>query len=172
MIIPASQLLRPFLVLVLIARFTAVSGGYSQAQSVGQPADQPFSITITNAHARIKTESAIVVKVTLKNVSNRVIMIRYSRTVCDYVVEVRDGIAKLATVTQDKRALRCWKLQRTAFMWLTPKESTEEEIAASRLLNMSQPGDYYVQVMRKAPKEFRGLGEIEVSKSLKITVTL
>ena len=53
---------------------------------------------------------------------------------------------------------------------LKPDESRKVgEIAVSRLGDMSQPGEYSVQVMRKAPKDF---GDVLVkSNAIRITVT-
>jgi hypothetical protein len=133
----------------------------------------PFSIAISAPEAAVKRGSQVKVGIKLTNISNREIEFFDTNRYCDYAVEVRDPTGSLAPEGEYKRSLLCPNGTGRVMGWrklvrLKPKEFREDEIFVSSLYNMSQPGKYSVEVMRKAPKEF---GEVEARSNL-ITVTV
>jgi hypothetical protein len=134
----------------------------------------PFSIAISAPQTVVKRGSQVKVRIKLTNISNREIDFFDTNTYCDYAVEVRNPAGNLAPEGEYKRSLLCpnetgrvmhgrRKLER-----LKPKEFLEDEMFVSSLYDMSQPGQYSVEVMRKAPKEF---GDVE-ARSNRITITV
>jgi hypothetical protein len=133
----------------------------------------PFSIAISAPEAAVKRGSQVKVRIKVTDISNREIEFFDTNRYCDYAVEVRDPAGNLAAEGEYKRTLQCPNGTGRVMGWrklvrLKPKEFLEDEIFVSSLYNMSQPGKYSVEVMRKAPKE---LGEVEV-RSTRITITV
>jgi hypothetical protein len=154
---------------------TVVYFGYTLlllGSGLAQSSAAPFSITIAAAQTEEKSGSEVRVNLTLKNVSNRNITVELTSPLCDYTVEVRDRAGKVAPDTELKRVQNCESGRvkgRDIIGQLKPNESIKDEIPVSQLSDMSQPGEYSVQVLRRASKEF---GEVVVkSNTIKITVT-
>jgi hypothetical protein len=134
-----------------------------------QSAQAPFSLAITAPQATVKGGSEVKVKAILTNTSNRQITFADTSEICDYSVEVRKADGTPAPDTERKRHLDCGTISGNhEIVTLKPDQSKQYEIAVSELSAMSEPGDYTVQVMRKAPKELGGV----VVKSNLITVTV
>jgi hypothetical protein len=141
------------------------------AAGLAQSSSAPFSIMIAAAHTEMKSGSEVKVNVTVTNISNRDIGIKMTSPLCDYVVEVRDSAARLAPDTEQKRAQYCGADRTTGrdfVAQLKPNESVRDSIPVSALSDMSQPGEYSVQVMRKTPKDMGGV----VVKSNTITINV
>ena len=139
------------------------------AAGLAQPSSAPFSIMIAAAHTEMKSGSEVRVNVTVTNISNRDIGIEMTSPFCDYVVEVRDSAGRLAPDTEQKRVQYCGADRTTGRHFvaqLKPNESVRDSIPVSALSDMSQPGEYSVQVMRKTPKDMGGV----VVKSNTITI--
>ena len=121
----------------------------------------PFSLTITAPHAEVKAGSGVSVDLTLTNNSDRVAMIEYTGSLCDYAaVEVRDSAGNLVPDTAVKSGSDCAHrggAGASGMYRLRPNESKKATIAVSLFSDMSQPGEYFVQVTWKAPKEFDGV---------------
>jgi hypothetical protein len=141
------------------------------AAGLAQSSSAPFSIMIAAAHTEMKSGSEVKVNVTVTNISNRDIGIKMTSPLCDYVVEVRDSAGRLAPDTEQKRAQYCGADRTTGrdfVAQLKPNESVRDSIPVSALSDMSQPGEYSVQVMRKTPKDMGGV----VVKSNTITINV
>jgi uncharacterized membrane protein len=132
---------------------------------------EPFSLTIAAVHPEIKAGSEVTVNVTLTNNSNRAAEIRFTSPLCDYVVEVRNIAGELAPDTEVKSKSDCTNRGATganAIGRLKPNESVRNTIPVTIFSDMSEPGEYSVQFMWKAPKEF---GNVTIkSNTVKITV--
>ncbi len=132
----------------------------------------PFSLTITAPQPGVKAGSGVIVDLTLTNNSDRVAELQFTGSLCDYAaVEVRDSAGNLAPDTEVKSKSDCAHREgagSAGFYRLKPNESKRDSIVVSMFSDMSQPGEYSVQVMWKAPKEFGGV----VVKSNTITVTV
>jgi|ERR1700688_2050871 len=135
-----------------------------------QSSPAPFSLTIVAAETEVKKGSEVRVNLTLTNNSNRGVSLEFASSVCDYAVDVRDAIGKLAPDTELKRESDCSKHStgRDIIAPLGPHESQQDTIPVSAFSDMSQPGKYSIQVTWKAPKGFGGA----VVKSNIITVTV
>lgn len=139
-----------------------------------QPITVPFSIAISASEIAAKRGSQVKVRTKLTNISSREIEFFDTNRYCDYAVEVRGPTGNLAPEGQYKRSLLCPNGTGRAMGWrklvrLKPNESVEAEILVSSLYDMSRPGKYSVEVMRKAPKEF-GEG-VATSNRIAITIT-
>jgi hypothetical protein len=140
--------------------------------------EAPFAITISPSSdgisagtGSVKIGAEVRAIVTLTNLSDRDMTFQFTSPVCDYAVEVRDSAGELAPDTELRRAADCAKrvTGRNFSKLVKPNESAKDGIDVSRISDMSRPGEYSVQVMRKAPKEF---GDVTVkSNTIKITVT-
>jgi hypothetical protein len=132
----------------------------------------PFSLTITTPHPEVKAGSGVRVDLTLTNNSDRVAEFQFTGSLCDYAaVEVRDSAGNLVPDTEVKSKSDCAHQEITGangMYRLKPNESKRDTIAVSMFSDMSKPGEYSVQVMWKAPKEFDSV----VVKSNTITVTV
>jgi hypothetical protein len=133
-----------------------------------QSAEAPFSLAIAAPQTTVKSGSEVKVKAILTNTSNRRITLADTSEICDYSVEVRNANGIPAPDTERKRHVDCGISGKHEIVTLKPDQSKQYEIAVSELSDMSEPGDYSVQVMRKAPKELGGI----VVKSNLITVTV
>ncbi len=118
----------------------------------------PFSLTITTPNAEVKAGAGVGVDITLTNNSDRVATFEYTGSLCDYAaVEVRDSAGNLVPDTAAKSGFDCAQRGATGANGtyrLKPNESRKSTIAVSMFSDMSQPGEYFVQVTWRAPKEF------------------
>jgi hypothetical protein len=154
------------LVLLLVASVVAQSPNEPLAITIS-----PSSDGISSGSDELKAGADVRVIVTLTNQSDRDITLRFTSPMCDYAVEVRNIAGELAQDTEQKRTANCVSrlTGRNFSKVLKPNQSAKDGIDISLVSDMSQPGEYSVQVMRKAPKEF---GEPTVkSNTIKMTLT-
>jgi len=132
----------------------------------------PFSLTITTPEPEVKAGSGVSVDLTLTNNSDRVATFQYTGSLCDYAaVEVRDSSANLAPDTEVKSTSDCAHRDATGangIYRLKQNESKTATIAVGMFSDMSRPGEYSIQVMWKAPKEFDSV--LVKSNTVKIKV--
>lgn len=135
-------------------------------------APPPFSLAITTPDPEVKAGSGVEVDLTLTNNSDRIVEFQFTGSICDYAaVEVRDSAGNLVPDTEGNSKSDCAHREITGahgMYRLKPNESKRDSIAVSMFSDMSKPGEYSVQVMWKAPKEFGGV----LVKSNTITVTV
>jgi hypothetical protein len=133
----------------------------------------PFSLTISTPRPEIKAGSEARVDLVLTNNSNRDAHFRLTSFLCDYATEVRDSAGNLVPDTKLKSTLDCGhgiSIGRVIIIQLKPREGgLKDVVVANMLSDMSQPGEYFVQVTWKAPKEFDSA--LVKSNTIKITVT-
>jgi hypothetical protein len=152
-----------FLMLMLLANQTVAS--------VPQIERPPLSLSIVAAEETVSVGTEVRLKTTLINITKRVLTIFDTNMGCDYPVEVRDDKGKSAPETEYKQRLRCnsgLDEGKRVMITLNPQQSRHEEIVVTRFYDLSRPGKYFVQVLRKIPKEF---GENAIkSNIIEITV--
>ncbi len=160
----------------LISMFLAgiVCVAASPGQPVAhEPARQPFSITISSTQGTVKAGEDVRVKITVTNTTDQPITLEETNHVCDYVVEVRDETGKVVPDTQFKRQHGCIThpsaSARNMLVPLQPGESYEVAICVSELSDMTQPGQYSVQIQRKDSGE--PVSSVVKSNVITITVT-
>jgi hypothetical protein len=148
------------------------------ASGFAQSPKEPFAITISPSSdgisvgtGAVKARTGVLVIVTLTNLSDRDIAFQFTTPMCDYSVEVLDSAGELASDTEQRRSANCANRMtgRNFFKVVKPNESAKDWIDVSRMSDMSVPGEYSVQVIRKAPKEFGDL--VVKSNTIKIAVT-
>jgi hypothetical protein len=145
---------------------------YLAATSFPQGANQSFSLSIAAQEETAKTGSEIKIKTTLTNVTKHDLTFFDTNRDCDYPVEVRNDNGNPAPETEYKQQLRCKEGPsdgRIIMVNLKPQEARHDEIVVTRLYDLTRPGKYFVQVLRKVPKEL-GQGTVK-SNILTITVT-
>lgn len=146
----------------------------SLAAALAQPSQALLTLTITPAPTEIKTGSEVTVNLTLTNVSDRDVTLEFTSPLGDYVTEVRDSTGKLVPDTEFKRkssdphGIHLKMSGRDIITHLKPGEAWKDRIPVSLSSDMLQPGQYSVQVMWRAPKEFGG----GIVKSNTVTVTV
>jgi hypothetical protein len=121
----------------------------------------------------VKVGAGVMVQVTVTNQSDHPITYHNLSRVCDYSIKVLTGAGVAAPETayyKNERA-RCGNgelkiTNRNITVTLKPGESGDELIELTELYDMSQPGQYSVQVDRK----LTGIGELS-SNVVLITVT-
>jgi len=154
--------MRNFFLLLLIT-----SGVFSLGRS--QSAKQPFVITISPESQTVRTGSEAEITVHLKNTSDRELDL--SANISDltgvdpnYTCEVRDCSGRLVP----RRAYKHPELATgsAVFRTIQPGESVADTEPIGRLLDLSKPGKYVIQVFRRISRD-----ETEV-KSNKITLTV
>ena len=88
---------------------------------------------------------------------------------CDYSVDVRYANDGVAPDTERKRTLKCDSSSgRYLVITLAPSKFRQEEILVSELSDMRKPGDYLIQVKRKAPKELGGTEVTSTTITIKV----
>jgi len=137
---------------------------------MAQSSKAAFSVTAAAAYSEVKSGEEVYVKVTLTNNLNRVVTLEFASPLCDYAMEVRDSGGKMAPDTEVKSESDC--AHRTtgadAIGQLKPHESMTNAISLNMFSDMSQPGEYSVQVVWREPKELEGM--VLKSNTVKITV--
>jgi hypothetical protein len=137
--------------------------------AMAQSLNVPLSMTITAARPEVKSGAEVLVNVTLTNDSNRVVTLEFRSPLCDYSVEVRDSAGNLVPDTQLAKSLDCASASgRDIIVSLHPHEFFKDGIPVNAVRDISQAGEYSVQVMWKTPKEFDS-GLVR-SNTVKITV--
>jgi hypothetical protein len=140
------------------------------ATGMAQPSKAAFSVVVVPLYSEVKSGEEVYVKVTLTNNSNRVVMIEMTSPLCDYQMEVRDSAGNLAPDTEVKSKSDCAPFESGAdrIIQMQPNKSVTETISVSMFSDMSQPGEYSVQVAWREPKELGGV--LVKSNTVKITV--
>ena len=147
-------------------------------QAVPKP-QAPFSIAISPLQQSIAAGTEVKVEIALKNISNREIYLSKSNASSQaefhFVVEAHDDTGKPVPDTEyGRRVMRRETKKRSVlfgseiFFTLQPGEIFQDEVIASKLYDLSQPGKYVIQLSRRVsdnPKD--GVG-----KSNEITVTV
>jgi len=145
---------------------------YLVATTFPQTANQLLSLSISVPEQTVRIGSEVKVKTNLTNITDHVLNFYDANRDCDYPVEVLDDKRNSAPETVYKRQLRCnqglsdGKIENVT---LKPHESRQDEIVVTRFYDLTRPGRYFVQVLRKIPKEL-GQGTVK-SNILTITVT-
>jgi hypothetical protein len=134
----------------------------------------PLLLKIAPVEAEVKSRSEVRVEATLTNTSDHDITIELTSRLLDYEVQVYDSKGRLTRETDVKLSVEhpgtvTGTGGRDAFVTLKPSQSRKEQLAVSQYRDMSQPDEYSVQVMRKAPSELGGA--VVKSNVVKITVT-
>jgi hypothetical protein len=120
------------------------------------PTKPPFSVVISTEQTEIKSGSAITVKVTLTNTSERVIALEMM-DVSPLVAVVRGADGILSPETEYGRILKQKQRERAnpnmtggprVGFKLEPGEPVVEECVVSNLYDMSRPGQYSIQFER------------------------
>jgi hypothetical protein len=152
-----------------------VGVGSALAIALAQSSQAPFSLTIAAVQTEVKTGAEVTVSLTLTNTSNRDVTLEFTSPLNDYVAEVRDSNGKLAPDTEFKRkssdphGIHLKTSGLDMFIHLKPNDFWKDSIPVSLLKDMSKPGEYFVRVTWKAPKEF---GDVMVkSNTIKVIVT-
>jgi len=130
-----------------------------------------FSITAAAAYSEVRSGEEAYVKVTLTNNLNRVVTLEFASPLCDYSMEVRDSVGKLAPDTEAKSKSDCAHPHSTgadAILQLKPHESATNTISVSMFSDMSRLGQCSVRVAWREPKEVGGM--LVKSNTVKITV--
>ena len=164
---------RPIFLLLLIGMS---SFGRPTANQVGAV---PFSILITGPEKPVKAGSEVKIGIVLKNTSDREIAVgrtSVSQAEFHYLVDVRDGKGHPAPNTEYGRRIMGREAgERTiifssgdALFTLKPNETLEDEAVVSKLYDLSRPGKYFIQAIRK-PLEKVSTGQV---KSNTITITI
>lgn len=135
---------------------------------------QPFSLAIEATQQRFELGSPVEVKLTLTNTSRTQINLLDTNRRCDFQLEVRDSHGQLAPETQTKRDLKCGAgfivmVGRRILRALKPGDSYEDVMFVNQSYELSRPGDYYIQIARRIPKEL-GQGTVK-SNVVVVTVT-
>jgi len=115
----------------------------------------PFSLTISTKDATVKSGAEVRIAITLTNTSNNDLAFFNTSRECDYSVWIRDADGKLVADTEHKRKLRCSggnTLNANILVRLKAQESIKEEMVVSDLGDMTIPGTYSIQVIRKIPR--------------------
>jgi len=151
---------------VLIAAALAVPLGFHAA-------NQPFTLVISSEAKSFKTGSAVEVKLSMTNNSDRAI--DTSAAISDlmgvdpnFLFDVRDAAGKLVS----KRVYEHPELATGHAILnriIKPGKSLEETPDLSRLYDMSRPGEYDVQASRRASENEKD-GVVK-SNRIRITVT-
>lgn len=140
------------------------------ATGLAQSRQATFSLTIAAAEAEAQRGAEVKINTTITNLSNSVVTLEFKSPLCDYSVDVRDSAGNLVPDTPLKKSLDCANASgRDIIASLQPREVFKDAIPVNALSDISQPGEYSVQVMWKAPKEFGDL--VVKSNTIKITVT-
>lgn len=133
--------------------------------------NEPLSLSVTPPEQTVSVGSKIKVKTTLTNTTDHVLNFFDTNFDCDYTTEVRDDKGNPAPETGYKKQLRCNNGlgdSRNILVTLKLQESISEEILVTRLYELTRPGNYVVQVLRRIPKEI-GKGP---NRSNTVTITL
>jgi hypothetical protein len=113
-------------------------------------AKAPFSIHIAAIHNPAPS-GHVQIASTITNISNREITLHMVNQ-CDYSMDVHDEHGKFRPETLFKQNLDCSHpgslTGRNMIIVLKPQESTSEEVSASELFDMTNPGEYTVRVSR------------------------
>ncbi len=134
-----------------------------------QSRQAPFSLTITAAQAEVQRGSEAKISTTITNLSNRIVTLEFKSPLCDYSTEVRDSDGNLVPDTPLKKSLDCAnESSRDIIVSLQPHEFHKDAIPVNALSDISQPGEYSVQVTWRASKELGGV--VVKSNTAKITV--
>jgi|HubBroStandDraft_2_1064218.scaffolds.fasta_scaffold48917_1 hypothetical protein len=164
---------------LLLAAIVAAFGA-----KLAQCAEPPLTMTISLADGGVeKTNSPVVVSVTLTNHSGRTLSASQWDYDDDYTIDVRDAQGNSAPESQAVRNTRseveacrnsgkavCGRkiLLHGVMSRFRPGESWQETLLIAKYYDMSRPGKYTIQLERKLPEE---LGTYTV-KLNPITVTL
>jgi hypothetical protein len=136
-----------------------------------QDTSAPFSLAIESTTSVVHAGGEVSVRVTLTNTTNHEITFVDRNRDCDYVSQVSFADGKKTNETEYKQQLNCkYEMQygRWIFIKLKPHESRVDELAISKLFDMSHPAIYSVQVLREKPLAL-GKGQV---KSNVITITV
>jgi hypothetical protein len=147
----------------------AVLGLFIAAQ-VSLAGTGALSIKVTALDPIVTSGTKIIVKVTTTNHSNRSITYHDTQPDCDYSFTVLTETGTPARETDLKRTLACggeFKISgRDILVTLKPSESHDDELELTHLYDMSNPGEYSIQVERTFPE----IGHFR-SNTLSIKVT-
>jgi hypothetical protein len=139
-------------------------------------AQRPFSLTISTEHDRVKVGSEVLVQITLTNTSDQEIALgkapgNLPQAESEYLVEVHDSRGQTAPDTDYGRKIKQNKIV-VSFSRVSatvgPGESLKDGVILTKLYDLSRPGKYSVQLLRKVPPQL-GDGLI---KSNKVTITV
>jgi hypothetical protein len=139
-----------------------------------QPAEPWFSVTIVGPKASVSVGSDVRLKVTFVNNTEQ--DIRYpgaglpTRNGPVFDIDIRDSGGKPAQETtyglrMHGKDVRPWSGGSVFAATAHPGDKIEEELILSKEFDMSNPGDYTVQVRERNPK-------LQVVKSNSITITV
>ena len=130
---------------------------------------KPSADGILGGTGTVKAGAHVRVVLTLTNLSGRDITLHFTSAMCDYALEVRDSSGALAPDTEEKRGANCANpvTGRNIYRALKPSESTRDALDVGQMSDMSQPGQYSVQVMRASPELG---GTAAISNAITITV--
>jgi hypothetical protein len=153
-------------VLTLFAGAAAILAGEKSVAET--PTDKPFSITISTEAQSVKAVSEVAIKIRLRNTSNQdliVTAVYFDGIDGSYTQEVHDKNGNLVepAVRQGGISLR------TAKQILKPGETARGETHISPQYDLSQPGEYVIQLSRPISDDPKD-GVVKSNK-LKITVT-
>ena len=147
--------------------------GFVFALGIGppKPSKQQLSLSIGTMEQTLKIGSEASIQTTLTNISDHKIQFFDRNPDCDYVTYLRDINGNLVRETSYKQRLDCTRRltdARNISVILKPRESRQEEIPLTRLYDLTQPGKYFVQVVREIPKELGG----GIIRSNTLTITM
>lgn len=120
-------------------------------------ADSPtLSLKLTALEPNIKAGGNVIVRVTATNESNQTITYHNTSPFCNYSFKVLTGAGAPAPETNLKKHLICngplHITGRDIVITLKPGESDSEDLRLTELYDLSQPGEYSVQVTRIFPE--------------------
>ena len=115
-----------------------------------------LSLTLTALESSAKVGQGVIVRVTIVNESNQPVTYYNTSTYCNYSLKVLTSAGTPAPETDFKKGLSCGSGQleitgRRILVTLKPGESSAEDIRVSEQYDLSQPGQYSIQVDRTFP---------------------
>lgn len=146
-----------------------------------QTAQAPFSVTISIQRDSVQSGDSIWIDAVLTNVSEHDIVVHQSGPQCDYTVDVWDheGHPVRDTDLGHRRKTRGCATERNVQRTLKPHEKLadhilisamrDENFAFRSLYDLSMPGKYTIQIVRKIPRSY-GNGVVR-SNVIALTVT-
>jgi hypothetical protein len=130
-----------------------------------------LSLTITTLETNAKVGQVVLVRVITVNESNQPVTYYNTSTYCNYSLKVLTSAGTPAPATDFKKGQSCGSGQleitgRRILVMLKPGESSAEDIRISEQYDLSQPGQYSIQVDRTFP----GIGNFS-SNVVNVSVT-
>jgi hypothetical protein len=129
-----------------------------------------ISLSIQAEKSVVKASSEIRLDLSIRNESDQVVKIGMTNPVFDYHITVSRADGKFVPETEFMRRAknRVGNISRARTATLYPHQTTHDTIAVGELYDMSEPGEYLIQLERELPEQL-GHGTVR-SNTIKVTL--